>query len=102
MGGELGGQGRGNISPPSKLKLTPPPAGLLWGLVFQEFVKMTNYDVEHTIKKEMSGDVRDVFVAIGNLWGLREGDGYPGKGLGALGMWPESLGKCGLGRFLSS
>ncbi|MXQ86918.1 hypothetical protein E5288_WYG019351 [Bos mutus] len=32
--------------------------------VFQEFVKMTNYDVEHTIKKEMSGDVRDVFVAI--------------------------------------
>uniref|UniRef100_A0A4X1TSN0 Annexin n=1 Tax=Sus scrofa TaxID=9823 RepID=A0A4X1TSN0_PIG len=31
--------------------------------VFQEFVKMTNYDVEHTIK-EMSGDVRDVFVAI--------------------------------------
>ncbi|XP_004280379.2 annexin A6 isoform X1 [Orcinus orca] len=32
--------------------------------VFQEFVKMTNYDVEHTIKKGMSGDVRDVFVAI--------------------------------------
>uniref|UniRef100_A0A3Q1M318 Annexin n=1 Tax=Bos taurus TaxID=9913 RepID=A0A3Q1M318_BOVIN len=32
--------------------------------VFQEFIKMTNYDVEHTIKKEMSGDVRDVFVAI--------------------------------------
>ncbi|KAF3828462.1 hypothetical protein GH733_001959 [Mirounga leonina] len=32
--------------------------------VFQEFVKMTNYDIEHTIKKEMSGDVRDVFVAI--------------------------------------
>ncbi|GAB5567222.1 annexin A6 isoform X1 [Prionailurus iriomotensis] len=32
--------------------------------LFQEFVKMTNYDVEHTIKKEMSGDVRDVFVAI--------------------------------------
>ncbi|ELW64362.1 Annexin A6 [Tupaia chinensis] len=34
--------------------------------VFQEFIKMTNYDVEHTIKKEMSGDVRDAFVAIGN------------------------------------
>ncbi|XP_024898817.1 annexin A6 isoform X2 [Pteropus alecto] len=32
--------------------------------VFQEFIKMTNYDVEHTIKKEMSGDVRDAFVAI--------------------------------------
>uniref|UniRef100_A0A8C4KXG1 Annexin n=1 Tax=Equus asinus asinus TaxID=83772 RepID=A0A8C4KXG1_EQUAS len=32
--------------------------------IFQEFVKMTNYDVEHTIKKEMSGDVRDAFVAI--------------------------------------
>uniref|UniRef100_A0A5K1UWD5 Annexin n=2 Tax=Callithrix jacchus TaxID=9483 RepID=A0A5K1UWD5_CALJA len=32
--------------------------------VFQEFIKMTNYDVEHTIKKEMSGDVRDTFVAI--------------------------------------
>ncbi|XP_044520422.1 annexin A6 isoform X1 [Gracilinanus agilis] len=32
--------------------------------VFQEFIKMTNYDVEHTIKKEMSGDVRDALVAI--------------------------------------
>ncbi|XP_049633968.1 annexin A6 [Suncus etruscus] len=32
--------------------------------VFQEFVKKTNYDVEHVIKKEMSGDVRDAFVAI--------------------------------------
>uniref|UniRef100_A0A8C0VT86 Annexin n=1 Tax=Castor canadensis TaxID=51338 RepID=A0A8C0VT86_CASCN len=32
--------------------------------VFQEFIKMTNYDVEHVIKKEMSGDVRDAFVAI--------------------------------------
>ncbi|PNI72020.1 ANXA6 isoform 5 [Pan troglodytes] len=32
--------------------------------VFQEFIKMSNYDVEHTIKKEMSGDVRDAFVAI--------------------------------------
>lgn len=41
------------------------------GPVFQEFVKMTNYDVEHTIKKEMSGDVRDVFVAIGNWRGPR-------------------------------
>ncbi|KAK2495309.1 hypothetical protein MC885_020911 [Smutsia gigantea] len=32
--------------------------------VFQEFIRMTNYDVEHTINKEMSGDVRDAFVAI--------------------------------------
>ncbi|XP_068958677.1 annexin A6 isoform X2 [Petaurus breviceps papuanus] len=32
--------------------------------VFQEFIKMTNHDVEHTIKKEMSGDVRDALVAI--------------------------------------
>ncbi|XP_055968233.1 annexin A6 isoform X2 [Sorex fumeus] len=32
--------------------------------VFQEFVKKTNYDVEHVIKKEMSGDVKDAFVAI--------------------------------------
>ncbi|KAM4748415.1 annexin A6 [Rhinophrynus dorsalis] len=32
--------------------------------VFQEFVKQTNHDVEHTIKKEMSGDVKDAFVAI--------------------------------------
>ncbi|XP_036169031.1 annexin A6 isoform X1 [Myotis myotis] len=32
--------------------------------VFQEFIKMTNYDVEHVIKKEMSGDVKDAFVAI--------------------------------------
>uniref|UniRef100_A0A8D0GFJ3 Annexin n=1 Tax=Sphenodon punctatus TaxID=8508 RepID=A0A8D0GFJ3_SPHPU len=33
--------------------------------VFQEFVKMTNHDVAHTIKKRMSGDVRDAFLAIG-------------------------------------
>ncbi|KAK7821416.1 hypothetical protein U0070_015882, partial [Myodes glareolus] len=32
--------------------------------VFQEFIKMTNYDIEHVIKKEMSGDVKDAFVAI--------------------------------------
>ncbi|XP_054984148.1 annexin A6 isoform X2 [Sorex araneus] len=32
--------------------------------VFQEFVKKTNYDVEHVIKKEMSGDAKDAFVAI--------------------------------------
>ena len=41
---------------------------------------MTNYDVEHTIKKEMSGDVRDVFVAIGNWRGprARAGEGLRG------------------------
>nr|XP_009912325.1 PREDICTED: annexin A6-like [Haliaeetus albicilla] len=32
--------------------------------VFQEFIKMTNHDVEHAIRKRMSGDVRDAFVAI--------------------------------------
>ncbi|XP_074866268.1 annexin A6 isoform X1 [Carettochelys insculpta] len=32
--------------------------------VFQEFIKMTNHDVAHTIRKHMSGDVRDAFVAI--------------------------------------
>ncbi|XP_066446807.1 annexin A6 isoform X2 [Eleutherodactylus coqui] len=32
--------------------------------VFQEFIKQTNHDIEHTIKKEMSGDVKDAFVAI--------------------------------------
>lgn len=32
--------------------------------VFQEYVKQTNHDVEHTIKKEMSGDVKDALVAI--------------------------------------
>ncbi|KAM4039105.1 annexin A6 [Anomaloglossus baeobatrachus] len=32
--------------------------------VFQEFIKQSNHDVEHTIKKEMSGDVKDAFVAI--------------------------------------
>ena len=47
--------------------------GLLLVPVFQEFIKMTNYDVEHVIKKEMSGDVRDAFVAIGNWWGPKEG-----------------------------
>uniref|UniRef100_H0XYM6 Annexin n=1 Tax=Otolemur garnettii TaxID=30611 RepID=H0XYM6_OTOGA len=32
--------------------------------VFQEFIKMTNCDIEHIIKKEMSGDVKNAFVAI--------------------------------------
>ncbi|KAM8971889.1 annexin A6 [Pelodytes ibericus] len=32
--------------------------------VFQQFVKQTNHDVENTIKKEMSGDVKSAFVAI--------------------------------------
>uniref|UniRef100_A0A8C5PD15 Annexin n=1 Tax=Leptobrachium leishanense TaxID=445787 RepID=A0A8C5PD15_9ANUR len=32
--------------------------------VFQEFIKQTNHDVEHTIQKEMSGDVKSAFVAI--------------------------------------
>ncbi|XP_056372884.1 annexin A6 isoform X1 [Hyla sarda] len=32
--------------------------------VFQEFIKQTNHDIEHTIKKEISGDVKDAFVAI--------------------------------------
>ncbi|KFV61318.1 Annexin A6, partial [Dryobates pubescens] len=32
--------------------------------VFQEFVKMTNHDVEHAIRKRMSGDERDAFLAI--------------------------------------
>ncbi|NXI47559.1 ANXA6 protein, partial [Galbula dea] len=32
--------------------------------VFQEFIKMTNHDVEHAIRKRMSGDVRDAFLAI--------------------------------------
>ncbi|NWI65296.1 ANXA6 protein, partial [Todus mexicanus] len=32
--------------------------------VFQEFIKMTNHDVEHAIRKRMSGDVKDAFLAI--------------------------------------
>lgn len=34
--------------------------------VFQEFVKCTNKDIEQIIKKEMSGDVKNAFYAIGN------------------------------------
>lgn len=56
---------------------------------------MTNYDVEHTIKKRLSGDVRDVFVAIGNWWGPK------GRDWGAQGTWPDSLDGCGLYSFLS-
>lgn len=49
---------------------------------------MTNYDIEHVIKKEMSGDVRDAFVAIGN-WQA------PGEGAGALiETWAGSLEEC--------
>lgn len=38
--------------------------------VFQEFVRYTNKDIEQIIKKEMSGDVKNAFYAIGNsqLW----------------------------------
>lgn len=38
--------------------------------VFQEFVRFTNKDIEQIIKKEMSGDVKNAFYAIGNncLW----------------------------------
>ncbi|XP_054245232.1 annexin A6 isoform X2 [Indicator indicator] len=32
--------------------------------VFQEFIKMTNHDVEHAIRKRMSGDEKDAFLAI--------------------------------------
>lgn len=32
--------------------------------VFQEFIKMTNHDVAHAVRKRMSGDVRDAFLAI--------------------------------------
>ena len=34
--------------------------------VFQEFVRCTNKDIEQIIKKEMSGDVKNAFYAIGN------------------------------------
>lgn len=50
---------------------------------------MTNYDIEHVIKKEMSGDVKDAFVAIGNCH-------VPGEGAGALlGLWAGPLKECG-------
>lgn len=34
--------------------------------MFQEFVKCSNKDIEQIIKKEMSGDVKNAFYAIGN------------------------------------
>lgn len=46
---------------------------------------MTNYDIEHVIKKEMSGDVKDAFVAIGNCQA-------PGEEAGTLlGLWAGPL-----------
>uniref|UniRef100_A0A669BT87 Annexin n=1 Tax=Oreochromis niloticus TaxID=8128 RepID=A0A669BT87_ORENI len=39
---------------------------LVKGKVFQEFVKCSNKDIEQIIKKEMSGDVKNAFYAIGN------------------------------------
>lgn len=36
--------------------------------VFQEFVRCTNKDIEQIIKKELSGDVKNAFYAIGNNW----------------------------------
>lgn len=37
-------------------------------IVFQEFVRFSNKDIEQIIKKEMSGDVKNTFYAIGNVW----------------------------------
>lgn len=55
----------------SDLFLCPPP-------VFQEFIKLTNHDVEHAIRKRMSGDVRDAFLAIGQCpEGAPSGQGSP-------------------------
>lgn len=34
--------------------------------MFQEFVRFSNKDIEQIIKKEMSGDVKNAFYAIGN------------------------------------
>lgn len=57
---------------------------------------MTNHDVEHSIRKRMSGDVRDAFVAIGQcrapgsspfacvLPALGQGGSQHGVGLGHL------------------
>lgn len=39
---------------------------LLLFTVFQEFVRFSNKDIEQIIKKEMSGDVKNTFYAIGN------------------------------------
>lgn len=33
--------------------------------MFQEFVRFSNKDIEQIIKKEMSGDVKNAFYAIG-------------------------------------
>lgn len=38
----------------------------LCSTVFQEFVRFSNKDIEQIIKKEMSGDVKNAFYAIGN------------------------------------
>lgn len=39
---------------------------------------MTNHDVEHAIRKRMSGDVRDAFLAIGQCpAGAPSGQGSP-------------------------
>lgn len=54
---------------------------------------MTNYDIEHVIKKEMSGDIKDAFVAIGNCQASGEGAGaLLGRGWGTagnVGRFPE-------------
>lgn len=43
------------------MPLTPA----MFPLVFQEFVRCTNKDIEQIIKKEMSGDVKNAMYAIG-------------------------------------
>uniref|UniRef100_A0AAQ4P986 Annexin n=1 Tax=Gasterosteus aculeatus aculeatus TaxID=481459 RepID=A0AAQ4P986_GASAC len=42
----------------------PPPQERSQTLIFQEFVRYSNKDIEQIIKKEMSGDVKNAFYAI--------------------------------------
>lgn len=40
--------------------------------VFQEYQKISGRDIEESIKREMSGCLEDVFLAIGGSFQLRD------------------------------
>lgn len=48
------------------VQVVVPAHMVLLFTVFQEFVRFTNKDIEQIIKKEMSGDVKNTFYAIGS------------------------------------
>ena len=47
---------------------------------FQEYAKLANKDIEDTIKSEMSGDLKDGMLTVGELVNFSIKGGWVGRG----------------------